>query len=58
MTYQCGHVTFAEPSYNVWNFLLGVSTFKQAIVDFWMYNIWQKGSARFAGLNRLSEKVT
>ena len=48
-------MTFPGTSYNLWKFLVEMSTFK---VDFWMQQIWQKGSAKFTDHNTFLEKVT
>ena len=49
------NVTFPGTSCNLCNFLVEMSTFK---VDFWMQQIWQKGSAKFTDQNTFLEKVT
>ena len=48
-------MTLSGTSYNLCNSLVEMSTFK---VDFWMQQIWQKGSAKFTDQNTFLEKVT
>ena len=48
-------MTFTGTSYNLYNFFVEMLTFK---VDFWMQQVWQKGSAKFTDQNAFSEKVT
>ena len=48
-------MTFPGTSYNLSNFLVEMSTIK---VDFWMQQIWQKGSAIFTDQNTFLEIVT
>ena len=52
--HECGHITFPGTSHNLCNFLVEMSTFK---VEFWMQQIWQKGSAKFTDQNTFLEKL-
>ena len=51
---ECGHMSLPVTSYNLSNLLVEMSAFK---VDFWMQQIWQKGSAKFTDMNTFLEKV-
>ena len=47
-------MTFPGAFYNFCSFLVEMPTFK---VEFWMQQIWQKGSAKFTDQNTLLEKL-
>ena len=47
-------MTFPGAFYNFCSFLVEMPTFK---VEFWMQQIWQKGSAKFTDQNTFLEKL-